>query len=160
MYKEAAPFIEPDMSNYYRLLREAAVREKVRAKYPDLQDKLDALYQRPAVASFLQAIPQKNIRPRDEFEGTVSGGGMTRGIEISNSITERKIFINRLAEASLNPQPDPAATALVEQHIMGFIEHHGLAPELAARAISETKSAMARLKMTAITGGKPALGLA
>lgn len=159
MYKEAAPFIQPDMTNYYRLLREARLREQLGRTYPDLPARYEALYQNAAVASFLQAIPTQNINPRDEFNDSVQPGVVPRGIEITNAIIERKIMLRRLTEACLNPARDQAAIALIEQDIHNFVEYLGLAPELGQQAITETRAMAARLQtrstLRVIPGAEP-----
>ena len=146
MYLEAAPFIEPDMSNYYRLLREKALRDRLATKYPDLAARFEALYQKPAVSSFLQAIPTRNINPREDFGEAVVTGAVPRGIDITNSIITRKLLVRRLTEACLNPQPDAAATAGIECEFREVAEIFGLPEDLAQPAIAETRAAAARLK--------------
>lgn|GEM_PF-3370624 len=145
MYNEAAPFLPPDMSNYYRLLREAALRDRLNSLYPGLDTRLDAHFRTAAAHSFFQALPQR-INPHEHTRAAVRPGVIPRGIEITNSIIERKILLRRLAEACLNPVPDSAAIAAIEAEISKYAAHLDINAELVQLAIDTTKTMASRLK--------------
>ena len=153
----APSVIEPDMSNYYRLLRERLRREKLSTAFPGYTDKLDALYQSdPAVASFIQAIPTADLGPEHD-DNSIQPGVVPRAINLSNSIIERKIFLKRIFEAAATGPEANSDRALATEQLETYCTALGLEPEMADRAVHKITHAaekMARAKsFTVITGG-------
>lgn len=141
------PFIEPDMSNYYRLLREKSRRERVAAAFPQYTQTLDDMFENnPAVSSFLQAIPTQNIGVEEDHQGYIQPGVVPRGIKISNSITERKIFLKRIAEATLTGQEAFEDRELAKTGLSAYCAELGLDQDMADAAIYEVTRAADNMK--------------
>ena len=141
------PVIEPDMSNYYRLLREKSRRDRVAAAFPQYTQTLDELFEgNPAVSSFVQAIPTQNIGVEDDHQGYIQPGVIPRGIKISNSITERKIFLKRIAEATLTGQEAFADRELAKTGLAEYCKELGLDQDMADAAVYEVTRAAENMK--------------
>ena len=158
MYKEAPPFIEPDLTNLHRLYREGRRRTTVEKQYPDMAGRLAHIFEQAAVKSYLQALPQQGINMREEEPGIINPGVIPRGIEITNSIISRKIFIKRLVEAVLgNDQDSRTDIAAIKREMEDFSAYLGLPAEMAALAahMAEQEAGKTRTagSLRVITGG-------
>lgn len=131
----ADPYIAPDMSNYYRLLREKQRRLQIRRDYPAFEQTIRASFDEPAVKSFLQAIPTQNIRSDDEPEGVIQPGVVSRGIEISNSIIERKVFLLRIAEGVIAGEQAADDLQTAKSELAEYCDYLGLSDTLSNAAI-------------------------
>ena len=136
------PVVETDMSNYYRLLRERTRRDKLANAFPEYTDKLDDLYKNdPAVSSFVQAVPTTDLGPEYDPH-SVQPGVVTRGINLSNSITERKIFLKRIFEAAATGTQANDDLQLATEQLSAYCEHLGIDQDMADQAVQQvTRSA-------------------
>lgn len=142
------PVIEADMSNYYRLLREKTRRDKLVGAFPDYRDKLNDIYQNnPAVASFLQAIPTADLGPEYDPQ-SVQPGVITRDINLSNSIIERKIFLKRIFEAVATGTQAQSDKELAIQQLSAYCAELGLDQKIADQAVHEITHAAENMVRT------------
>lgn len=146
LHTYANPVIQPDMSNYYRLHRFARARADLQNTIPDFETHVTRLYDLPAIKSFLQALPTKGIREKEDAPGTVTPGVIPRGIEISNLITYRKITIRNLFEQCAAGQPLQDDITFLDDEMRGYVDNFGLKEELVRQAAETTKAEAQRLK--------------
>ncbi len=150
LHSYAPPVATPDMSQHYRLMRLKSVRQSLQRAHPDLAARIQRVYEMPAVQSFLQALPARNVSPADEPAGIIRPGVMPRGIQITNSITSRKMLIGNLFEQCANLQPHIEDIHAIEDEIRTCADEYGLDPALAEDAIEETRRAAQQVRMRSV----------
>lgn len=135
MYSDATPFIEPDMTQYHFLVHLKRVRDNLIKNDPDLQTKIDRLYDTPRVKLFLEtALPEKN-------------DAMSL-VAISNAVAGRKMLIRELFEQLVNPEPNQPDIETLRGEIIDYSHRLGLDPDLANQAMDKTEKMATGYKLS------------
>lgn len=151
----ADPYIQPDMSNYHRLLREKLRRDQLAAAHPGYKDALQGLFdQNPAVRSFLSAQHTEPLI-RGVDDGIVQIGSDPCDVTNANSIAERKVFLMRIFEAAMTGEIANSDQELATQQLAEYCGSMGFDQALADDAVSEIEDAASVMATGATLKARP-----